>query len=200
MHDSVFLYIRGSVMKRLLIVVVLLLAGCSGFRGDMHWEMPAFQYTDQSGETVTLDNLAGTPFIAYMYFTNCTTVCPPMTMHMVDVQQAIQQAGIERYAIVGFSVDPVRDQPHVIDTYIKQFPVVDLTKWHLLTGYEEADMTRFAAKAFKAIVKAGDDGQMIHATNFYLVDQAGVVRKTYDGYSNVPYQDIVSDLKNVQPK
>lgn len=187
-------------MKRAVLFIVLLLAGCSGFRGDMHWQMPSFHYIDQTKQSVSLSDLKGTPFIAYMYFTNCTTVCPPMTMHMVDLQRAIIDEGITNYAIVGFSVDPTRDTPAVVQTYIQQFPVKDVGKWHLLTGYSEADMTKFAAKSFKAIVKPDDDGQMIHASNFYLVDQAGVVRKTYGGYQNVPYDDIIEDLKTVQPK
>lgn len=187
-------------MKKGVLLVVLLLAGCSGFRGDMHWQMPAFQYTDQTKATISLEDLRGTPFVAYMYFTNCTTVCPPMTMHMVELQQALVDENVTDYAIVGFSVDPTRDTPTVIHNYIQQFPVKDLSKWHLLTGYSEATITKFAAKSFKAIVKQDKNGQMIHATNFYVVDQAGVVRKTYDGYQQVAYDDIVADMKTIQPK
>lgn len=187
-------------MKRGLLLVVMLLAGCSGFRGDMHWQMPAFQYVDQTKTIISLDDLRGTPFVAYMYFTNCTTICPPMTMHMVELQQAMIDEKVTDYAIVGFSVDPKRDKPAVINRYIQQFPVEDLSKWHLLTGYSEEAITKFAAKSFKAIVKQDTDGQMIHATNFYVVDQEGVVRKTYDGYQHVAYDAIVADIKNIQPK
>lgn len=184
-----------------LIACIVVLAGCSAVRGDMHWKVTAFNYTNQHQNTTSLSSLHGTPFIAYFFFTNCTTVCPPMTMNMVKLQKKLKEAGMEDYALVGFSVDPKRDTPDVITTYINQFPVADASKWHLLTGYDEADITAFAAASFKTIVKPEEGtAQMIHATNFYLVDQQGFVRKSYDGYNDVPFSEIIDDLTYIQPK
>ena len=184
-----------------LVACLLVLAGCSSFRGDMHWKVADFNYTNQHQTNTSLASLQGTPFIAYFFFTNCTTVCPPMTMNMVKLQKELKAAGMEDYALVGFSVDPTRDTPAVITQYINQFPVADKSKWHLLTGYDEAAITTLAATSFKAIVKREEGSQqMMHATNFYLVDQQGFVRKSYDGYGQVPVSEILNDLAHIQPK
>lgn len=184
-----------------LVICMLVLAGCSQFRGDMHWEVADFNYLNQHQTETSLASLKGTPFIAYFFFTNCTTVCPPMTMNMVKLQKELKAAGVEDYALVGFSVDPTRDTPAVMTRYINQFPVADASKWHLLTGYNEAAITTLAATSFKTIVKPEkDSSQMIHATNFYLVDQQGFVRKSYDGYKAVPVSEMIADLTQIQPK
>ncbi|TRY26199.1 SCO family protein, partial [Geobacillus sp. LEMMJ02] len=72
-------------------------------------------------------------------------------------------------------------------------------KWHLLTGYTQQDIERFAQKNFKAVVKKPQEGdQVIHGTDFYLVDQNGTIVKYYSGLNDVPYEEILKHIDMLQ--
>lgn len=181
-------------MKKLMgiavIVLVLFLAAC----GDSSIE--DFSHTDQRGEEISLESLNGTPWLATFVFTNCTTVCPPMTFNMVSIQDELLEQGIGEYKIVAFSVDPGTDKPAVLADYLDKFNVPDESKWHLLTGYSQEYIAEYAKDNFKSFVKNDpSSNQVVHGTSFYLMDKNGEVAHNYDGYGDVPVEEIVEDLK-----
>ncbi|WP_422123219.1 SCO family protein [Planococcus sp. X10-3] len=183
-------------MKKLVLLavigLVMLLAAC----GDSAIE--DFSHTDQRGEEVSLEDLKGSPWLATFVFTNCTTVCPPMTFNMVTIQEELEAQGIDDYKIIAFSVDPVTDKPDVLADYLAKFNVPDPSKWHLLTGYSQDDIAAYAKDNFKAFVK--DDpasNQVVHGTSFYLVDSNGKVAHNYDGYADVPVEQIAEDMQEL---
>lgn len=144
----------------------------------------------------SLDDLKGKPWLAMFIFTNCTTICPPMTFNMTEVQQALQDEGLEDYQIVAFSVDPEVDKPEVLTNYLNTYNVVDDSKWQLLTGYQQKFIEQFARKSFNSLVKNDPNSdQVIHMSNYYLVNADGTVVKDYDGATNVPVETIVGDMK-----
>ncbi|HSJ39276.1 MAG TPA: SCO family protein [Planococcus sp. (in: firmicutes)] len=183
-------------MKKLYLLavigLVMLLAAC----GDSAIE--EFSHTDQRGEELSLEDLKGSPWLATFVFTNCTTVCPPMTFNMVGIQEELEAQGIENYKIVAFSVDPVVDKPEVLADYLDKYNVPDPSKWHLLTGYSQDDIAEYAKDNFKAFVKndpASD--QVVHGTSFYLIDQNGEIANNYDGYLEVPVKEIAKDMQDL---
>ncbi|MFD1030651.1 SCO family protein [Metaplanococcus flavidus] len=183
-------------MKKLyllvLISLMMILAAC----GDSAIE--GFSHSDQRGEEVSLEDLKGSPWLATFVFTNCTTVCPPMTFNMVAIQEELEAQGIEDYKIVAFSVDPVTDKPEVLADYLDKFNVPDPSKWHLLTGYSQDDIATYAKDNFKAFVK--DDpasNQVVHGTSFYLVDGTGNIAHNYDGFTDVPVEQIAQDMQEL---
>ncbi|WP_404427222.1 SCO family protein [Ureibacillus chungkukjangi] len=192
-------------MKQILItgtalVLLFLLSGCSTakFEAEHDFKVMDFDYTNQKNEQVSLASLKGIPWLAMFIYTRCDTVCPPMTSNMMDVHAAIENEGIQNYKIVGFSVDPAYDTPEVLDNYLSYYPVENESKWELLTGYEQTEISQFALQSFNTVAKklTGSD-DVIHDIKYFLVDSNGTVVKSYDGYSNVPTQDIVSDLKKL---
>ncbi|MCH4825860.1 SCO family protein [Planococcus halocryophilus] len=175
-----------------LISLVLLLSACGSSAID------DFSYTDQRGEPVSLEDLKGTPWLATFVFTNCNTVCPPMTFNLSGIQEELEADGLSDYKIVAFSVDPVVDTPETLQNYLAQYSVPDESKWHLLTGYTQDEIAEFAKDNFKSFVRNDPESdQVIHGTNFYLVDQEGVVVNNYDGYDSVPVEDIKNDLREL---
>lgn len=175
-----------------VIGLVLLLAAC----GDSAIE--DFSHTDQQGEEVSLENLQGMPWLATFVFTNCTTVCPPMTFNMAAIQEELLAQGIKEYKIIAFSVDPATDKPHILADYLAKFNVPDKSKWHLLTGYSQDYIAEYAKENFKTFVKNDpSSNQVVHGTSFYLIDKNGEVAHNYDGYGDVPVEEIVGDLKDL---
>ncbi|QFF99100.1 SCO family protein [Psychrobacillus glaciei] len=191
-------------MKKLIAIIsisLLVLAGCGSsgnFEAQTNWEVQDFNYVNQHNKKVSLEGLKGTVWLATFVFTNCTSVCPPMTFNMSEIQQMLVDKGVKDYKIVAFSVDPEVDTPQKLQEYLGNYDVADESKWQLLTGYKQDEIANFAEKSFKTLVK--DDpksNQVIHGTSFYLVDQNGVVVKNYSGVSDVPKEEIVMDVENL---
>ena len=179
----------------LLMGVILILSACG------NQSIEDFSYTDHRGEQVSLDSLKGKPWLATFVFTNCETVCPPMTFNMAGIQEKLVEEGIEDYKIVAFSVDPKEDTPEKMQEYLGNFSVPDESKWHLLTGYSQEEIADFAVDNFKALVKDDpNSNQVVHGTSFYLMDAERAVANNYDGYTDVPVDEIAGDLNELIQK
>lgn len=182
-----------------MTIIGILLAGCSNsnFQAETDYEVKEFSYTNQNNQDVGLNDLKGQVWIADFIFTNCETVCPPMTFNLTKLQEKLKEEGVEDYKIISFSVDPENDTPAALKEYISNFEA-DTSKWELLTGYEFDEVKDLAEHSFRSIVADDPNSdQMIHGTSFYLVNQKGTVVKTYSGNSDVPYDEIVQDMKTL---
>ncbi len=185
----------GNTMKwkwMALLCMLLLLAACGAETVE------EFHYTDHRGEQLSNEDLEGTPWLATFVFTNCETVCPPMTFNMADLQKDLESNGLSDYKIVAFSVDPNEDTPEKMQEYLSHYPISDESKWHLLTGYSQDEIAEFATENFKSLVKNDPNSdQVIHGTSFYLVDQKGEVVGNYDGFEQVPTEKIIKDMQEL---
>lgn len=182
----------------LFVLSALILAGCNSnkFKAETDWEVESFSHDSQRGEEVSLESLKGKVWLAAFIFTNCEDVCPPMTMNLTMVQDELVELGVEDYKIVEFSVDPEVDTPEILADYLAKFNPPDESKWELLTGYAPSYIEQFARTSFKATVKADpNSNQVLHGVSFYLVDQNGIVVKSYNGYQDVPTEEIVADME-----
>lgn len=187
-----------------IIMIVTILGACSNykFKPEINYPIEDFTMTDHRGETVTLEDLKGKPWLAMFIFTNCTTVCPPMTFNMTEIQSELIERGVEDYKIVAFSVDPELDTQEVLSNYLSLYTVPDESKWHLLTGYDQKFIEQFAMNSFKTLVKKPDNGgEVIHMSTFHLVDETGTIVKNYSGVSEteggVPIDSIAIDIKTL---
>ncbi|GAB0167810.1 SCO family protein [Lysinibacillus sp. CTST325] len=189
---------KNSVMLMLILALSSILTACGSykFEPEMNIEVQDFSVTNQKNEKVSLNDLKGKPSLAMFIFTNCNSICPPMTYNMTEVQKALQDKGVEDYQIVAFSVDPQVDKPEVLKNYLKTYSVPDESKWQLLTGYEQKFIEQFAMKSFNSVVKNDPNtDQVIHMGRYYLVNADGIVVKDYNGTADVPVETIVADVK-----
>lgn len=191
------------MLKKLVAVIglfTIILAACgqSGIENALNYDVEDFNYTNQDNQTVGLSDLEGKVWIADFIFTSCETVCPPMTYNMSQLQDKVKEEGIENVEFVSFSVDPTVDSPEALKDFANNYEI-DFSNWHFLTGYTQEEIESFAVDSFKSLVKKPkNDDQVIHQTSIYLVDQNGVVMKDYDGVSDVPYEEIIADIKKIQ--
>lgn len=188
------------VLAMICLAVILLLSACgqSGIKDALNWELADFTYTNQENKEFGLKDLEGKVWVADFIFTNCEDVCMPMTANMKKLQQLAEEEGIENIEFVSFSVDPKVDTPEVLKDYGSQYSA-DFSNWHFLTGYEQEEIEKYAMDNFKTIVKKPQTGdQVIHGTDFYLVDQEGNVMKYYTGLAEIPLDEIIGDIKALQ--
>lgn len=181
-----------------MIVILLSACGGSGIKDPLNYPVEDFTFTDHNGEEFGSKNLEGKVWIADFIFTNCNTVCPPMTHNMTKLQKMVKEEGLENVEFVSFSVDPEVDSPEVLKEYGGKFEL-EFSNFHFLTGYKQEFIEKFALDNFKTLVKKPEnEEQVIHQSYFYLVDQNGTIMKYYTGSSDVPYADIINDIKALQ--
>jgi protein SCO1 len=156
------------------------------------WSIAKFDSENQDGAKVSLEDLKGEIWIMDMIFTNCETVCLPMTSNMAKLQKMAKKENVKVH-FVSMSVDPIIDTPEKLKDYALQYEA-DFSNWDLLTGYTEEDIKRIAKSVKTLAEKPSGTNQITHSTKFFLVNKDGIAVKGYDGV-NPPYQEIINDLK-----
>lgn len=163
------------------------------------FSLPAFSLTERFGQTVTLDTLKGSVWIADFVFTTCPGPCPMMTRQMANLQSDLADAPGVR--LLTITVDPKTDTPQRLQEYAKQFRAVP-DKWLFLTGDREA-IFDLSTRGFRlaAIVDgeaaAESDHPILHSTRFVLVDRQGQIRGYYDGTSGAEVKKLEADARRL---
>lgn len=137
-------------------MLVLVLSACSNyqFKATTNFELDNFDVQDHRGNSISLDDLKGEPWLAMFIYTTCPDICPPMTYNMKMIQDELVEKGIEDYKIVVFTVDPATDTTDALTKYIANYGVADESKWYLLNGYDPKFIEQYARSSFKTAVVA----------------------------------------------
>src|SRR5699024_2757903 len=95
------------------LLLMLFISACGAdlpIETNMSEKVNDFSFTNQDEKNISLDDLKGDWWIADFIFTNCETVCLPMTSNMTRLQDTLKEndANIQ---LVSFSVDPDYDTP-----------------------------------------------------------------------------------------
>ncbi|GGZ23003.1 SCO family protein [Asticcacaulis endophyticus] len=130
-----------------------------------------FTMTDQNGRVVTQDILKGKWSAVFFGFTYCPDICPLTLQHLNAVQKELGDKAKD-FQIVFVTVDPERDSPAAMKSYIESpgFPggVIGLTG----TAQQVDDI----AKAYRATYSKsgeGEDYTMNHTAVIYLMNPEG---------------------------
>jgi protein SCO1/2 len=135
-----------------------------------------FSLVDQNDKPFTDANLKGKWQLVFFGYTHCPDVCPTT---LNDLSLALDQLGDKKsqVGIVFISVDPERDTPAVLKSYVESFggPV------EALTG--SPDAVAQAAKDYKVYYAkhARSDGgyDMDHSALIYIMDPQGRFTATF---------------------
>lgn len=157
-----------------------------------------FDFINQDKESVGLDDLKGEYWIADLVFTNCTTVCIPMTGNMKRLQDEMIEEDLTNIELISFSVDPDYDTPKVLSDYADEYGA-DLSNWSFLTGYDFDKIKEISIKTFRSMLQEPQPGndQVTHGTRFFLVNPEGDVIKSYDGVNRRVTEEIIDDLNKL---
>ncbi|WP_078381356.1 SCO family protein [Sutcliffiella halmapala] len=162
---------------------------------SMKLEVSELEGINQDEEAFITSDKKGEFWLANFIFTNCDTVCPPMTANMAKVQRELVEEGLD-ISIVSFSIDPAEDTSDILKEYGDRFEA-DYANWDFVTGYDQETIEKFANVSFMvpAAKEEGSD-QYMHSTGIFLVDKEGYVREQYSGL-DVPLEEIMEDVKKV---
>lgn len=191
------------ILRRYTLPVLLLfslfLAGCGqGIKDPLNWDLNEFTFKNQDEKDFGLADLEGEIWIADFIFTSCETVCPPMTANMTKLNQQLKEEGIKDIKFVSFSVDPEVDTPEKMNEFMSRYDL-NSADWNFLSGYSQETIQQFAEESFRTIaVKPKNEDQVIHGTQFFLVNREGTIVKDYSAVSDVPYDQIIKDIKSIR--
>jgi protein SCO1 len=125
-----------------------------------------FTLIDDTGATVTEKTLAGKPYAIYFGYTFCPEVCPTT---LLDLSRWIKKLGpdAEKLNYVFVSIDPERDTPKLMHTYLSSFDR------HIRGFTGGPDQVAKIAKEYRVYYKKipTDDGGYVmdHSAIIYLM-------------------------------
>ncbi len=134
-----------------------------------------FQLVDQNGAAITHDAFAGRPVALFFGFTHCPNICPTTLFELSAWLSELGEEG-ERIGAFFVTLDPARDTPEVMKSYVSAFSrrIVGIT----------GEATRIAAlaKAWRVFVRKvpleGNDYTIDHTASVFLVRPDGTLQGT----------------------
>ena len=144
--------------------------------------VPAFEFTNQKGETISNADYDGKVYVAEFFFTTCPSICPIMNRNMVRIQDEF--FGNPNFGVASFSIDPTYDTPEVLQDYAESYGITN-PNWHLLTG-DKLEIYKLANNGFNLYVAQDETaaGGFEHSGFFALIDQEGNIRSRLDEFGN----------------
>ena len=169
---------RGTLRSLRVAAIAVLLAGCSG--GFHSTEITGatfghdFQLTDQNGQTRRLADFKGKVVSVFFGYTQCPDVCPTTLGELKQVRENLgPDAG--RLQVLFITVDPERDTPALLKTYLGAFDpsFLGLTG----TAVQVAAVAR-DYKVFYEKVPGDQPGEYSfnHTAGTYVFDPQGRIR------------------------
>lgn len=130
-----------------------------------------FRLMDGDGHGFTDQSLRGKASLIYFGYTHCPDACPTTLQDMADAVSKLTPAQRKQVQIVFITVDPARDTPAVMKSYVGAFdtPIVGLS------GSPGAIAQ--AARGYRVYYarhdEKGGDYSMDHSGFVYLMDKQG---------------------------
>ena len=180
---AIFILGRKSQKERTLSnqPVIKSLSRDSGSELKVISQVQPFTLSNQMGETFTLNELVGTPWLSNIIFTRCPTICPKITQTIADLLPNLPKS----LNFVTLTTDPVHDTPEVLKKFA-QLNRAETNRWHFLTG-DKPTLMRLAVDDLKMVSqpkpKAHQESPndlFIHSSLLILVDKKGQVRASFE--------------------
>lgn len=142
-------------------------------------EIGDFTLLDQNGNTVTREDLLGTPWIASFIFTRCQSYCPNLVLSIYELRKSVQDVDVR---FVTITVDPEHDTVDQLRRYANIYEA-EPPGWMFLTG-DKDEILRLAQSGFK-VPTSGNLGTELspdfaHTLKLIHVDAEGHIVGRYD--------------------
>lgn len=131
-----------------------------------------FQLLDADGKQRTLTDFRGQHVLLYFGFVQCPDVCPTALTRAVETRRLLGARG-EQLQVVFITVDPERDTPEVLKSYVAAF---DPSFVALRPTPEQLKTTAAEFKAYYKAVPTGSSYTMDHSALSYIFDVEGRIR------------------------
>jgi protein SCO1/2 len=149
-----------------------------------------FRFSNQDGNNVTNQDVAGKVYVAEYFFTTCKSICPIMNTNMRDLYEAYKND--PNFLILSHTCDPENDSVAQIKKYADSLQV-NTAHWIFLTGPKDS-LYMTARNSYLLDDAANNlqniEDEFLHTQFFALVDKKGRVRKIVDGLKKEELQEL----------
>jgi cytochrome oxidase Cu insertion factor (SCO1/SenC/PrrC family) len=137
----------------------------------IHWTEPAFQLTDQSGRTVTLQSLRGKAVALTFLDPVCVSDCPVIAQEFREADRLLGAAarGVEFVAVVA---NPVYRSRAYLVAFDEQEGLEHVANWLYLTG-SEPELNRVWDKFGVAVLYSPGGAMIAHSDIAFVIDPKG---------------------------
>lgn len=158
----------------------------SGSDIGRNWRLP-----DTTGTERTAQDYTGKVTALFFGFIQCPDVCPTTLAELTQVRAQLGEDA-DRFQVLFVTVDPERDTPEIVRSYVDQF---DKSFVGLRGDTEQLAAAARAFKVFYAKVPTADGSNytMDHSAGLYIFGPDGNVR-LYARYGQ-PVPELVSDVR-----
>jgi protein SCO1/2 len=197
-----------SSTRRLVTVILALLAFTGGiifiyqvFQGvrvqpsvatvwPMPKPLPDFSLMDDSGNTFNTENLQGHWSLLFFGFTHCPDICPATLQQLALVTKRLQESGKASPDVYLVSVDPERDTPEVMASYVRHFG----SEIHGITGDigELRKLTSAAGIFFEKSTQPDGSYSVDHSAAVLLINENGAIHASFGAPHDI--RGFVNDL------
>lgn len=160
-------------------------------------KIPAFNLTNQNGESITHETFENKIYVADFFFTTCPGICPMMTRNMHKIQEAFKTD--TDILLLSHSVTPEKDSVSVLKEYALENNIQD-QKWHLVTG-DRKQIYTLGRQSYFVEENIGEPlgiDDFLHTENFVLVDKQKYIRGIYNGLNRTSIAQLILDIKTLQ--
>jgi len=196
-----FLWVALAILLILVIAATVLVLGREeSYRGVRYDPpVPAYDFTLSApdGATVSLHDFRGRIVLLFFGYTSCPDVCPTTLAILRQVRLDLgEQAG--QVQVIYVTVDPERDLPERIQTYVSAF---DATFAGLSGDLESLQAAWDAYGVFREIDESTTSAVsylVSHSAGLYLIAPDGSLTLYYS--YGTPAEDIVHDIRLIGRK
>lgn len=190
---------KSPFLLSALAVFLGLLAACQPYRfkGTEYLDpqpAPTFELSRADGGSLDLADERGKLVLLFFGFTACPDVCPTT---LSDAARILKSLGpdADRTEYLFVTVDPRRDTPDVLQTYVSVFDPRIIG----LTGPSEDLAKVWADYGIYVEEVPLDDSDLgytvTHTARVFVIDAEGRLRLSYS--FGTPYEDILADVRHL---
>jgi protein SCO1/2 len=153
-----------------------------------------FKCVSQTGDTITQAVFDDKIWVADVFFTTCTSICPKLSKGLSTVQDYFKND--DEVKFLSISVDPETDSVPVLRAYADEYGAID-NKWYMVTGNKN-ELFKFAHEEFFFSATEDEDKEIkfVHDNTLRLVDKEGRFRGMfYDGTNQFEVDSLISHIK-----
>jgi len=160
--------------------------------------MPNLKFSLQGAndQTITQDDFRGKVVMMFFGYANCPDICPTTMAQLAEVMEKLGDDA-EKVRIVFISVDPHRDKPDMLQSYVEAFDDRYATG---LSGSEKqiADLARRYRVAYQIEKPPADNPdryEVAHSRGIYIFDAKGKAR--YLASDSESVEDLLETVQNL---
>ena len=181
---------RANFMKAFILIMYGLLSAHSTFAANIGGD---FELTSHKGEPFKLSDINGKVGIIFFGFTHCPDVCPNT---LLEIQRllATLNGDSEKVKVLFISVDPKRDTPDKLDSYVNYFNKNIIG----LTGSTEEIaqvLDQYNGKVSFSGDTNSDSYSVEHNANLFLINKQGDVGSII--LPRTPFTVLVQQVKKL---